>query len=129
LRGASALQKLLSEFPQDPLRAFVVWSPVLKTDIAPPGPDVLAQIADERAEQFWDPKRLVPDQVSAGAAVGIKAFRIFYRKRRTPYDLVAVYRPATRWEETIPAPIYCGNPVVSSIDKLRVTLKKMLRRR
>jgi len=129
LRGASALEKLLPEFAHDPIAVLVVWAPVLRTDIAPPTPEVQARLSDATVAQFWDPNRFLAGQVTAAATAGVPIFAPFKPKGRTPYDLVGVYPAGARWLGSIPAPFYLGNPVVDSIHETRLALRKLLRRR
>ena len=122
MRGASALQGLLDELPRNRVRVFAVWEPVLPTDLGPPTGLVLSQLKDSRAEQYWDPKRLLSGRILAAARANVPAFAIFSGDQEAAWDLVAVYPPGVRWGDGIPAPVYCGNPVVAAIDSLRARL-------
>ena len=122
MRGASALQGVLDDMKGRPIRALVVWEPVLPTDVGPPTSSVLSKLRDERADQFWDPSRVMSDRVLRAARQGVPAFAIFRGEQRAAWDLVAVYPPGVRWQGDLPAPVYCGNPVVESLDSLRARL-------
>ena len=63
MRGASALDELLDEFPEARVRVQVVWEPVLKTDIAAPLTRVLGLLDDERVVQYWDPDRVISTEL------------------------------------------------------------------
>jgi hypothetical protein len=123
VRGASALQGLLTEMPDKAVRAFIVWEPVLVTDVGPPKTSVLSRVSDVRAEQWWDRDRLLSDRVLKGAREGQPAFAIFSGDQKQVWDLVAVYPPGTKWRDAIPAPSYCGNPLAEAIDSLRARLQ------
>jgi hypothetical protein len=114
VRGASALQGLLTEMPSKPVRAFIVWEPVLATDVGPPTTSVLSRVSDSRAEQWWDRDRLLSDRVLTGAREGLPAFAVFSGDQELVWDLVALYPPGTKWRNAIPAPAYCGNPLADS---------------
>ena len=63
LRGASAIQTLLESRPDLDVRVFVIWEPVIVTDIAPPTSGTLARIPDARVAQFWDEGRVVSAEI------------------------------------------------------------------
>ena len=99
LRGASAVQEILNSRGGLRVRVFVVWEPVIATDLAPPTTGTLARIHDRRAVQYWDhdralsadivrsvladPDRYGLEKVEAGSIV---------------WDTVAVFPPDVRWE-------------------------------
>lgn len=49
----------MQEFAGKPVRALVVWEPVLLSDWFPPSTTTLSRVTDSRATQFWDKDRLV----------------------------------------------------------------------
>ena len=118
MRGASALQGLLAEWPDRPVRVLAVWEPVLSTDVGPPTARVLSRLKDTRVEQYWDPGRLLSGRILA-ASHAAPAFALFSGQLQAAWDLAALYPPGQRWEGGVPAPVYCGNPVVGSLDSLR----------
>lgn len=67
MRGASALEKVLEEERGSRVRAFVVWEPVLWTDLSPPSTRRLTSISDARVAQYWDPGHLVSASVISSA--------------------------------------------------------------
>lgn len=122
MRGASALQGLLLELPGRPVRVFAVWEPVLSTDVGPPTATVLSRLSDARVEQYWDPGRLLSGRILK-ASHTVPAFAIFSGQLQAAWDLAAVYPPGASWPSgAVPEPVYCGNPVVESIDSLRAKI-------
>lgn len=121
MRGASALQGLLTELPDRPVRVLAVWEPVLPTDKGPPTARVLSRLEDPRVEQYWDPGRVLSGRILA-AAPRVPAFALFSGQLDAAWDLAAVYPPGVRWQGGVPTPVYCGNPVVGSLDSLRAHL-------
>src|SRR5262245_13419071 len=111
--------------PRDRVRVFVAWATVLSTDTLPPSAQVTKLLFDARVEQFWDVKRGVQAEVAAAAARGTKKLEDFKPGEHTPYDLVLVYRPGTRWGNQLPAPEYCGVPVATSIEDLEHVLTRV----
>ena len=104
------------------MRVYVVWATVMPQEKARPATDATARIVDGRAQQFWDPTRVIASQVRAAADAGVKPFAEYKTGGHTPYDFVAVYRPGKRWDARIPSPAYVGDPVASSMDGLEKAL-------
>jgi hypothetical protein len=113
VRGSSALQSLLAKFADKPLRAFVVWEPVMPTDIAPPTNAVLARLTDRRVTQVWDPERLLSQQLLRDHAVDIGAVGVGQVSDSLPvvWDVLALYPPGVRWQQAIPSPAWIAGPV------------------
>lgn len=122
VRGASALQGVLDEFAGKPVRAFIVWEPVLPTDHGPPSRTAMSQLHDGRADQYWDSERLLSNRVLAAARRGVPQLAVFSGDQEAAWDLVAIYPPGMRWQGDLPTPVYVGNPVMSAIDSLRARL-------
>ena len=120
MRGASALQDLLRRSQDPSLRVFVVWEPVIWSDLAPPLTMVLGRVSDQRAAQLWDRGRLV-------SADMLKAIRTEAGKSHSDrpdgdtivWDCVAIYPPGARWDATLPPPDFIDCPVVAVIDEVR----------
>lgn len=118
--GASAIGDVLRRTPGGSLRVFLVWEPVLATDLSPPLPSVLARVADPRARHFWDRGRLV----SAGLLRVLEAGRAGGEGADPPeqdgivWDTVAVYPPGVVWGDAVPAPGYVDGPVVRVIEEV-----------
>jgi hypothetical protein len=112
LQGASAFQELLDEQREGKIRVFVIWEPVLPTDLAAPSTMTLKRIADLRASQYWDKEHLVSK--SMGEADGVI------------WDYVAVYEQGKIWDKTPPEPSYSNAPVIKVLDETRDAIKKLL---
>ncbi len=117
VRGASALQTVLGQQPRRDLSVFVVWEPILFSDLAPPTTWALARISDARATQFWDPGHLVSAEL-------IRSGQVQASSERPAWDLVAIYPPGVRWETTLPAPVFQAVPVVAGMAEVRERLRK-----
>ena len=130
MRGASALQSVLEEMPVADLRAFVVWEPVLKLDVAPPTSRVLNRIPDARVAQFWDEGRVLSARIAAAATedphgvLGQPSCSL----DTIVWDWAAVYPPGVRWEDSFPRAAYAGAPVCAVIDDFRGGLTSVLSR-
>jgi hypothetical protein len=121
VRGASALDQLLAEFPDADIRVQIVWEPVLKSDVAAPMNRVLGLLDDRRVTQYWDPGRVI----SADLVRSVDENPARYgRNARLPpgfvaWDVVAVFAKASNWERDLPPPAYYGGPVVHVIDEAK----------
>jgi hypothetical protein len=127
VRGASALQGVFDEIGDRRVRAFVVWEPVLPTDKGPPGTIALSQLKDARAEQFWDPERILSGRLLTAARRGVPELALFSGDQEAAWDLVAIYPPGVRWADELPRPVYVGNPVVAALDSVRARLNAAAR--
>jgi hypothetical protein len=114
LQGASALQKLLDEQRDPRIRVFVIWEPVLPTDLGSPSTRTLARLSDLRASQYWDKEHLVSRLLGERDSSSVI------------WDYVAVYEPGKLWDQAPPAPVYSNVPVVDGIDRTRQAVEKFL---
>jgi hypothetical protein len=106
------VEKLLEENAARPVRAYVVWEPMLTTDWARPTSGVLARIRDERAAQYWDPEHFV--------AKRLKAELDIHPDYPEPgcceddgvlWDMMAIFPAGVKWEESLPRPALLRGPV------------------
>jgi hypothetical protein len=114
LRGASAFQELLDEQQGSNVRVFVIWEPVLPSDLFAPSTSTLNRISDARASQYWDKPRVVSramGETDDGSIV---------------WDIVAVYPPGKLWEQAPPEPSYSGGAVVEVIEETKAAIKREL---
>jgi hypothetical protein len=126
VRGASALDEMMATLPEARVRLFVVWEPVIRTDIAPPTSSVMGKLRDTRAAQFWDPKRLVSDALIGTARAHLERLPPGDEVPSVIWDAVLIYGPEARWDERIPFPAYYGGPVESVMDEAKRALSAEL---
>ena len=112
MQGASAIEDVLKEFPGKPVRAFVVWEPVLPTDWGAPSTAALNRISDGRVAQYWDKDRLVSKSMGE------------HDRKSIVWDHIAVYAPGSTWNQQ-PA-LFADGPVVKVLDPARATITKAL---
>ena len=112
MQGASAFQKLLDEQHEGKIRVFVIWEPVLPTDLAAPSTMTLKRISDARASQYWDKEHLVSKSI--GETDGVV------------WDYVAVYPKDKLWDKSPPEPLFSHAPVIRGIDGTRDAIQKLL---
>jgi len=112
LQGASAFEKLLEEEREGKIRVFVIWEPVLPTDLAAPSTMTLKRISDTRGSQYWDKQHLVSSSI--GDPEGVV------------WDYVAVYPPGKLWDKSPPEPVYSHAPVIHGISATKEAIQKFL---
>lgn len=101
---------------------FLVWEPVILSDVAPPTSRALASISDPRVSQYWDHDRVLsqvlldaarrPGSSHAAEADGVDVV----------WDFVALYPAGERWEEDLPDSVTYGYPIMSQVEDLRRSL-------
>ncbi len=94
------------------IRVFVIWEPVLPTDLAAPSTMTLRRIFDTRAAQYWDKEHLVSKSI--GETDGVV------------WDYVAVYPLGKLWDQSPPEPTFSNAPVIDAIEQTREAVKKLL---
>ena len=96
------------------MRVFVIWEPVLPSDLFAPSTSSLKRISDGRVAQYWDKQRLVSHTMGETDHNSIV------------WDYVAVYEPGKLWDKAPPEPAYSGNPVVDVIEETRTAIRRQL---
>jgi len=114
LQGASALERQLEQQRDQRIRVFVIWEPVLPTDLAAPSTMTLKRLSDLRVSQYWDKEHLVSK--SLGEQNGSSVV----------WDYVGVYTQRKLWDQSPPKPVYSSVPVVRAIDGTREAVQKLL---
>lgn len=104
--------KQLEKLRDPKIRVFVIWEPILPTDLAAPSTMMLKRLSDLRVSQYWDKEHLVSQSI--GEQDGVV------------WDYIAVYEAGKRWDKAPPEPAYSNVPVVRAIDGTRETIQKLL---
>ena len=99
----------MREFADRPVRALVVWEPVLVMDWFSPSTMTLNRMSDTRAAQFWDKGRLVSRSLGE------------HDSKSIVWDYIAVYPAGTTWEDRPPEAPYHGGPVIKVTEAARAT--------
>jgi len=131
LRGASALQRVIEEYPSDDLSILVVWEPVLPTDIAPPTTATLGLVHDPRAVQYWDAGRALSADIVRSMMASPERYGVEEQELSPDtivWDAVAVFPAGDRWERDLPVPAFMDFPVVEAADGLRASLAEQVRK-
>jgi hypothetical protein len=131
VRGASALDQLLAEFKDAPIKVMVVWEPVLKTDFAAPLNRVLGLLHDPRVAQHWDPERILSTDLVRSVNENPSRYG---REEPLPadfiaWDVVAVFGRDARWDGNLPPPMHYDGPVIEAMEETRKSIALGLGRR
>lgn len=130
LHGVQLISKALADSATLPLRIFVVWMHVTVGDRHPPNSLVLLRIPDQRAEQWWDPHRLIakamlrdypPDTGLAMADTSGAGPPLIW-------NFVALWRPGVTWNERVPLPDFSGHPIEEYVERFRRRASELSRR-
>jgi hypothetical protein len=114
LQGASATEQLLKENSNSNMRVFVIWEPVLVTDLAAPSTATLARVSDPRASQYWDRGRLLSHLLGE------------HDRSTVVWDHISIFAPGGNWKDGPPQPAYSGNPVVRVKNEAQNALQRLL---
>lgn len=93
---------------------YVVWEPVLATDVGAPSTTTLARVPDLRTSQYWDKSRLLSHVLGEQSRASIV------------WDYVAVYPRGTTWDTSFPQAVSSGHPVVKVIDRTQEAILHLL---
>jgi hypothetical protein len=128
--GSRALQTTL-ETVDGPLTVIGVWEPIFEADPAPT-PKLFGNLHDRRVHQVWDPDHLMSAEMRASevAHPGSPAqagTRTGSADTGIMYDTVAIFRPGSRWEATLPAPDYLDVGLAAILPEVRDRIRSMQR--
>ena len=113
------MSDVLKAAPNAKVKVFVIWEPIIFSDLALPSDSTLQRLPDSRAAQFYDGKHLVSQALrSQMLAQGVTG-QDYYVKDEYVWDAAAVYPPGTRWQPGEgPKPGFVGAPIVEEADRL-----------
>lgn len=128
MRGGPALNGVLEGFPGAPIRAIVVWEPVLATDVSAPFSSVLALLPDARVAQFWDPERTLSRDIVRAVATDPRryGFEKALSEDFIVWDVVAVFGADAQWSLDLPVPSYYDGPVYAATIGLQRAIEDAL---
>lgn len=115
---------MLQKFSNQNLRVIVVWEPILPTDWRRPTTGTLSRVADPRAEQFWDPRHLVSQEIERSLAANHVSFH-GHASGGDLWDLAVLYSPAASFGDALPSPAFIDGPVVDVVEPLSRTMQQL----
>jgi len=125
VRGASALGDVLKKVGGRSVRVFVVWEPVLRTDLAPPTSKVLSLISDSRASQYWDKDLILSARADSLRDSGRREAAATPGKKAVVWDVAAIFPAGARWDADFPSPTFVSRPVIARIDEIQRRLLEL----
>ena len=118
------MSDVLKSAPNAKVKVFVIWEPIVFSDIAVPSDSTLQRLPDSRAGQYYDGKHLVSQALRGPMLAHGVTGQDYYVKDEYVWDAAAIYLPGTRWEaEDGPKPGFVGAPIVEVADRLAGYLK------
>lgn len=109
---------LLETIPDDRLRVYVVWGPMLGEEKAEDAKLATAYIPDPRATHFWTPAHVLAEAMKG--PLGLAENRA--------WDTYQVFTPDAHWGETPPTPVYFMHVGKSLPDDLRLNGETLARK-
>lgn len=99
---------------------FVVWEPVIATDLGPPTTGALARVHDRRAVQYWDHDRALSAEIVRSVMAAPDRYGLEDKLDAGPivWDTVALFPRDVLWERRFPVPAFYGFPVVAAAPGL-----------
>jgi hypothetical protein len=104
-------------------RLFVVWEPVLDSDVRPPRDTDMRRVRDARAKQFWDPELRVSkafQQMLARHQVQVTGKRSLV-DGEVVWDVIGIFPPGRQWGD---APAFLGGPVINVKQETLTALRE-----
>lgn len=109
LEGTSRVDAMLKSHPNRNIRVLAIWEPILPTDWSRPTNAALNRLSDPRVAQWWDKQHVVAGLLNASHGTQDPGC---CRWNGTLWDVIAVYPPGVRWDQTLPPPKLFAGPVV-----------------
>jgi hypothetical protein len=109
--------------PNAKVKVFVIWEPIVFSDLTLPADSVLQRVTDARAAQYYDSDHLVSKALQAQMLAHGVTGREYLVKDKFVWDTIAVYAPGARWENGGSKPDFVGAPVAYVSDRLAAYLR------
>jgi len=124
LQGVSATADNLRNAPNAKVKVFVIWEPIVFSDLVVPSDSVLRGLSDIRVAQFYDSKHLVSKDLQREMLSHGVTGQDYFVKDEYVWDAAAVYPAGVRWENGAAAkPDFVGAPVLDVSSHLAGYLK------
>lgn len=95
VRGYSEMQAVLKDIPDDRIRAYFVWLPVIRTDDRESAIQRSKEFTDYRLTKYWDGEQLTG-----------MAWNDVLKTGQIAWDVYLLYAPSAVWEKEPPAPAF-----------------------
>lgn len=119
MQGVSATADILRNAPNTKVQVFVIWEPIVFSDLTLPTDSVLSRLADARAAQYYDGNHLVSKALQAQMLAHGVTGQDYFVKDEYVWDAAAVYPSGVRWESGAGAkPDFVGAPVADVSERM-----------
>jgi hypothetical protein len=95
LRGFSEMQFVLKDIPDERIKAYFVWLPVIQTDNREAAVQRSNEFVDPRLTHYWDAEQFTG-----------KAWNPILNTGQLAWDVYLIYAPSVQWEKEPPAPSF-----------------------
>jgi len=103
---------MLSNLPENHLRVYLIWIPVLQSDDRASAENRFREFADKRFTHFWD----------SNLFTGLLWQRVL-GMREVPWDVYLLYRAGSQWEKEPARPDFWVRQLGSGVNRRRFELK------
>ncbi|MBI1927719.1 hypothetical protein HYR99_26215 [Candidatus Poribacteria bacterium] len=103
---------MLQNLPDNRLRVYLIWMPVLSSDDRASAENRFREFADERFIHFWDGNLLT----------GLLWQRVL-GMREVPWDVYLLYRAGSQWEKEPARPDFWVRQLGSEVNRKRFEVK------
>ena len=119
MQGVSATSDILRNAPKAKVKVFVIWEPIVFSDLVAPSDSVLRNIPDARVAQFYDSKHLVSKALQAQMLAHGVTGQDYFVKDEYVWDAAAIYPSGVRWENSGGVkPDFVGAPIVEVSERM-----------
>ena len=117
-------KKILEAMPNEQIKVYVVWLPVLQEDGRQAAVEVIGHVSDERAVHFWDADKSLG--FSLGKVVTLP------RERKLAWDVYFAFDAKAKWDDVPPKPADWMHQLGKDQrtldgEKLRLSVEELLR--
>ena len=101
---------------------FVVWEPMIGTDVTRPAKLAMHLISDRRARHYWDEQHILARHMKSDSRAPQPAPNCC-EMDGILWDLAAVYPRSAMWTDALPPAVVFDGPVVSITSSITDALK------
>ena len=95
IRGYSEMQSVLKSIPDDRIRAYFVWLPVIRSDDRQAALERAKEFPDQRLSHYWDSEQITG-----------RAWNEVLKTSDLAWDVYLLYGPSISWQKAPPAPSF-----------------------
>lgn len=89
------MQSVLKNIPDDRIRAYFIWLPVIRGDDRESADERAKEFIDKRLTHYWD-----------GEGLTGQAWKDNLKTEQIAWDVYLIYPPSTVWDKEAPRPVF-----------------------